>query len=447
MATELLMFFLLLLAIAIGFAFGRWRSHKSVASGVDPKFYLSLNYLLNDEQDRAVDSLIEQLGIDEATFDTYLALGTSVRKRGEVDKAINIHQNLLARPELPLAKRVETELALASDFLGAGLLGRAENLLLSMLEQQGNVRGEIARLTRQRVQALLVGLYERESDWHKALTVSQILAKADASYKPLAAHLGCELAESVLPDVLPEPIDASPPLISAATLSSAREYIKQARKSDPGSARVALVAGKIELYAGDWPAALKHFENALVQDADLGLDLLPLASHACDGLQDATRLLAFVQQAISAYAAPRNVQNKTSPATPGRVKNATTNNSDNKADNPREPGPQQAPAALLLAQAQLLDQLKGRGAAQQALLQHLGTISSVGQLSGLLSAIDAQALVAAIPSGLQQTLALHLQRLAAVHHGYQCRNCGFGASTRSWRCPSCQQWGRHRAVA
>lgn len=424
--SNVLLYGILVLALAIGFALGRFMQRRAIhrSGKLDAGFYQSINYLLNDEQDLAVDSLIEQLGIDESTFDTYLALGALVRRRGEVDKAINIHQNLLARPDLTPTKRAEAELELANDYLGAGLLGRAEQLLVEMLERIGSSRDETARKAKQQAQALLVGLYERESDWANALTVVKPLLKLDARYPELAGHFCCELAEAQLE--LPQP-----------DFAAAAQALVDGRKFAPDSARVALVSGKLELEvvtdnAADnnankladksagktaGKAALKYFERALQLDADLAVDLLPLVQRACRLVDDNKPLAKF------------------STAVASMLETSTAS------------GPSaRSPVQVLLAQVQLVRTTQGDAAAQALLLSHLGQVASVKQLSALLASLDTQTLAEALPAGLHQTLVQHLGALAASVQDYRCSNCGFGSSTRHWRCPSCQRWGVGRAV-
>lgn len=382
---------------------------------LDPGFYQSINYLLNDEQDLAVDSLIEQLGIDESTFDTYLALGALVRRRGEVDKAINIHQNLLARPDLTPTKRAQAELELANDYLGAGLLGRAEQLLVEMLARIGSARDEISRKAKQQAQVLLVGLYERETDWANALKVVKPLLKLDPRYPELAGHFCCELALEKLEQTPPE-------------LTGAKQALADGRKFAPDSARVALVSGKLELAGlseGDAKsksaskAALKYFDRAFDLDADLAVDLLPYVQRACELLGNNAPLAKFASSTLASLAGGAQVGTE-----------AATG----------------MPVQLLLAQAELLRSSDGDAAAHTMLLSALGEVASVKQLSALLANLDVETLSTALPAGLHETLVQHLGDLAESIRDFRCSNCGFSSSTRHWRCPSCQQWGEGRAV-
>src|SRR3984957_4801443 len=99
-----------------------------------PRDYLvGLNYLLNEEPDKAVDVFIKMLEVDSDTVETHLAVGKLFRKRGEVERAIRIHQNLIARPNLDKLYREQALFELGQDYLSAGVLDRAERIFLEVL--------------------------------------------------------------------------------------------------------------------------------------------------------------------------------------------------------------------------------------------------------------------------------------------------------------------------
>ncbi len=134
------LYVLLVLALGIGFLLGRRERRKSPpAPGMIARDYFrGLNHLLNERHDLAIDTFVEAMAVNNDTADTHLALGSLVRRRGEVDKAIRIHQKLLARPVLSSVHRAQTEVELARDYLAAGLLGRAENLLLELAKEDAS---------------------------------------------------------------------------------------------------------------------------------------------------------------------------------------------------------------------------------------------------------------------------------------------------------------------
>ena len=147
---------LLPLAAASGWLVGhfgmRRRESAAAADDLRSNYFKGINYLLNEQPDKAIEAFIKVLEVDSETVETHLALGNLYRRRGEVDRAIRIHQNLIARPNLESEQRSEALLELGHDYLSAGLLDRAENLLQ-----------ELADSGDYRVQALrqLIDIYEQ----------------------------------------------------------------------------------------------------------------------------------------------------------------------------------------------------------------------------------------------------------------------------------------------
>jgi lipopolysaccharide biosynthesis regulator YciM len=149
-----------------------------------------LDYLVTEQPDRALDMFLKLMDANADTIETHFALGSLYRRRGEVERAIRIHQNLLAREELPAEHREQALLALARDYLRAGVLDRAEALFQQV--------SEVPRLRASALDALR-GVYERQHDWQQALDVYRQLLKIKAAPSPsVAAHYLCELASAGL---------------------------------------------------------------------------------------------------------------------------------------------------------------------------------------------------------------------------------------------------------
>src|SRR5580692_3369289 len=145
-----------------------------------PDYLTGLDYLVTEQPDRALDMFLKLMDASSDTIETHFALGALYRRRGEVERSIRIHQNLLAREALPREHREQALLALAQDSLRAGLLDRAEGLLRQV--------SEVPRL-RSSALAALRGVYERQHEWQQALDVYRELARAKAAPPPaVAAH-------------------------------------------------------------------------------------------------------------------------------------------------------------------------------------------------------------------------------------------------------------------
>lgn len=151
-----------------------------------PKAYFrGLNFLLNEQQDQAIDAFIEAVQNDPDTSELHFALGNLFRRRGEYERAVRVHEHLLSRADLTQRDRHRAQHALAMDFLKAGLLDRAEAALLLL---EGTEFQEQARLA-------LLANYERSRDWADAAAIAHKLeSNQQGSFSSRLAHYLCEQA-------------------------------------------------------------------------------------------------------------------------------------------------------------------------------------------------------------------------------------------------------------
>ena len=193
-----LMYAFLFIAVAIGFVFGRLSKKTTSALGsikntFRGRYLESLNQLLKQEPDVAIESFVENLPVNNETLETHLALGSLLRKRGEVDRAIRIHQNLIARPNLSLRQMEYAQLELALDYKQSGLLDRAESLF-------NDISGSSNYAVKHLCYENLVELYQIEQEWLKAINTAELLCnkknkKQSDKWRRLQAHFCCELAD------------------------------------------------------------------------------------------------------------------------------------------------------------------------------------------------------------------------------------------------------------
>ncbi len=155
-----------------------------------PKAYFKgLNFLLNEQQDQAIDAFIEAVQNDPDTSELHFALGNLFRRRGEYERAVRVHEHLLSRGDLNQADHQRAQHALALDYLKAGLLDRAETALLKL---EGTPFEAQARLA-------LLANYERSRDWPQAALVAQKLTVAgEGNFDTRLAHYLCEQADACL---------------------------------------------------------------------------------------------------------------------------------------------------------------------------------------------------------------------------------------------------------
>ena len=174
---------LLFLAVAAGWVLGRGASSRDAADEQTPpsQYYLGLNFLLDGEQESALKAFSEALAVNAETFETHITFGSLLRKRGEVDNAIKIHQSLLSRTRLPDVQKNQAHLELAKDFIAAGLLDRAEQLLKDLIELSEDHEAD--------AKTLLIDVCEASRDWSQARLLAESQLTQTVSQPEPAAKL------------------------------------------------------------------------------------------------------------------------------------------------------------------------------------------------------------------------------------------------------------------
>ena len=249
-----LLWLLLPVAAASGWLAARRSPRKTESSGSDhtPAYFRGLNYLLNEQTDKAIDVFVEMLEVDNDTVETHLALGNLFRRRGEVDRAIRIHQNLIARPTLSRDHRAQALLELGQDYMRAGLFDRAESLFRELTE--------MGVYQREALHNLLM-IYQREKDWDECLKVARRLEQmADQSLQVEMAHFYCELAEEALRD---------------NDRAQANLMLRKAHGCDDHCVRATLLQGKIQIDQGECRDAIRTLKRIEQQDAAYITEALP----------------------------------------------------------------------------------------------------------------------------------------------------------------------------
>jgi lipopolysaccharide assembly protein B len=232
-----------------------------------PKAYFKgLNFLLNEQQDQAIDAFIEAVQKDPDTSELHFALGNLFRRRGEYERAVRVHEHLLSRGDLSRADRQRAQYGLALDFLKAGLLDRAEDALRKL---------EGTPYDAQALPALLA-IYERTRDWAQA---SEIARKLDAigqgSFGARQAHYLCEQA-------------------AAADPARAEQLLREAMKAAPEAPRPALELAALQRRSGNAAAAFQTLAHvAEVAPLAMPLAARPLteAAHAANRQAEALAIL------------------------------------------------------------------------------------------------------------------------------------------------------------
>lgn len=350
---------------------------------------------MDGRPDGAVDQFISALEVNSETLETHIALGNVLRRRGEVDRAIRIHQNLLARPDLPRSQMHMAHLELARDYISAGLLDRAETLLIDLVAESDEQR-DVSRL-------YLVEIYRSESEWQRAIDEAKALLPRKSllrgatqapqlSGQPIPvqlAHFYCELALE---------------LATERCIEEARPLLQAALTSDPSCARASLELGRIEGAAGNHRLAIEALMRVVEEHAEFLPEAIPALRECYAALNEESALSVYLRSCLDTH-----------PSTP-----------------------------LMIAVAEDIRRDEGNAAAHSFLAERLAQAPS---LRGLLRLIRIQQ--EEQPGTSEDSLSMLsvlLNKLIEVRPAYRCDHCGFSARHLLWFCPGCKYWGTFRTI-
>jgi lipopolysaccharide assembly protein B len=353
------------------------RVNETDNAALPRSYFRGLNHLLNDQPDKAIDAFIEVVKLDPETIELHQALGNLFRRRGEFDRAVRIHTHLLNRADLPARQRSQALDELGQDYLKAGLLDRAEDAFVRLLEDRHH-RFDALRA--------LVRIYQTEREWLKAVECARKLeSEAGESHYVAIAHYYCELASDAL---------------ARNALDEAQQAIDQALAVNRKSVRALILAGDVAAKRGEPKDALRQWQR--VEEASA--EYVPLiAARVADAMaaegreQDA---LEWLERALLDVPSIDLLDVVAHRATAWR--GAATAEALISKETQRHPS--------LLGFERLLE-------ARMANNQNSG--KDDGELR-LLSSL----------------LSNHTQKLAR----YRCSKCGFRAREFHWNCPGCTSW-------
>ncbi len=354
-----------------------------------PKAYFKgLNYLLNEQQDKAIDAFVEAMQKDPDTAELHFALGNLFRRRGEYGRAVRVHEHLLSRADLDEADHHRAQWGLAQDYLKAGLLDRAEDALRRL---ENSPHAAQARLA-------LLGIYERSRDWPQAAAIVQAMQQAgQGDFSQRLAHYLCEQANGFAQN--------------EAELPKALELLEQAQTIAPKAPRPRLQAAHVLQRMGQHQTAWQGL-LALADTAPHAFPLaLPLLLELAEHLGQQTQAVALLRQ--------RQAHTPSLDVLLALVQLG--------ADPDGEDGQR------CLADA-------GQGTSQAWLLRYLAKEPSLVAANQWLLAQQASQQPCPPPE-----IAKALEHAARPLMRYRCAACGFEARQHFWHCPGCQSWDSYPA--
>ncbi len=343
------------------------------------KYIKGLNLILNEQTDKAVDVFIDLFSVDNDTVETHLALGSLFRRRGEVERAIRIHQNVIARPNLCAQQRLNGMLELGYDFLFAGVLDRAENIFNDILKQYPN---NIIALQ------YLLDIYQQQRDWQAAINIALLLKKHSFGsypdkYTKNVVHYYCELTVSAM---------------EKCDYNNASVYNHQALKIKDKNVRANLILAEICLITDQPAQGLSiYFDTARSHKNYLDI-ILPVLITAhlkySDKIED---LIIFIEQLIT-----------------------------------------KVPQVLIIKDVvNLLVEYKGHEDAFNLIADAAVTTPRLRMMSNLLELIGERGFKSI---DYYNKICEGLQKLLSDQKNYNCNNCGFTCRELLWLCPSCKNW-------
>ncbi|MYM59886.1 lipopolysaccharide assembly protein LapB [Vibrio sp. OCN044] len=380
-----ILFLLLPIAAAYGWYMGNRSAQQDKqkhSNQISRQYVTGLNLLLSDQSDKAVDHFIELLQVDNETIDTHLALGNLFRSRGEVDRAIRIHQNLISRSGLTIEQKNIALQQLAKDYMASGFLDRAEKIFEQLVDEPEHKEAALQQL---------VAIYQQTREWSKAIQYSSQLVKLGRKrMRSNIAHFWCELA-------MQEQAEGDS--------NRAILHFKRALSEDPKCARASISLGKLYLENEDYKKTIKYMEMVLDQDIDFVSEVLPTLAECYHHLGQEEELLDFLRQCIAAKAG--------------------------------------VSAELMLAQ--MVAQHEDSGSAQELLTRQLVKNPTMKGFYRLMDYHLSEAEEGRAKASLQTLQKLVGEQLKIKPH-YRCRKCGFSTHSMYWHCPSCKGWGTIKPI-
>ncbi|MDF1646683.1 MAG: lipopolysaccharide assembly protein LapB [Legionellaceae bacterium] len=346
------------------------------------EYVVGLNYLLNEQPDKAVDIFIKLLEVDSETVETHLALGSLFRRRGEVDRAIRIHQNLIARPQLRVMQRKAALMALAEDYMSAGVFDRAERIFIEVVELGGTPDASSLRG--------LVAIYQQEKAWEKALDILKKLELVTGnSMSAEAGHYYCEMAEKALREGIED---------------KAHALVKQALLVDKKSVRASLMLAKIEMKQTRYKSAIRALKRVLVQDAAFFSEVIDPLLEACTELNMMDECVSYLENALSDYPS----------------------------------------SSVIFAIGEYFREEKGLDMAVDFVSVQLSRYPSIRGLNQLIQ-WHLESTHGIVRDKLQMLYAI-TSKFLDNKPIYRCGHCGYAGKLLHWLCPSCKQWGRTKPI-
>ena len=383
------MFELLFLLLPIAAAYGWYMGDRNAkqkyinqSNRLSREYVDGLNFLLSNQKDKAVDLFLDMLKEDEGTLEAHLTLGNLFRSRGEIDRAIRIHQALMESSSLTFEQRLLAIQQLGRDYMGAGLYDRAEEMFLQLIDEEDFQQNALQQL---------IIIYQSTSEWINAINAATKLVKlGNEKYKIYIAQFYCELASLA---------------IANDDLDKAYSLLQKSSAADPNCARTSLMLGRILIVQNKTEEAIESLKQILQQDKAFIGEALPLLNECYNKLNKQEEFKQFLQLCV-----------------------------DKDTGNVAE---------LMLAD--IIEKQNGLDSAQYYMYRELLKHPNLKGFYRLMDYHVADAEQGKAKKSLLLLRNMVGEQIKAVPN-YRCQKCGFTVNTIYWLCPACRSWSTIKPV-
>ena len=380
-----LLFLLLPVAAAYGWYMGRRNAQQSKqdeANRLSRDYVAGVNLLLSNQQDKAVDLFLEMLKEDTGTVEAHLTLGNLFRSRGEVDRAIRIHQTLMESASLSYDQRLLAVQQLGRDYMAAGMYDRAEDMFNQLVDETDFRIGALQQLLQ---------IYQATSEWQKAIDVAEKLVKLGKDkQRGEIAHFYCELALQQMGN---------------EDLDRAMALLKKGAAADKESPRVSIMMGRVHMAKNEYSNAVESLLRVIDQDKELVSETLEMLQVCYQHLGKNEEWAAFLQRCVE----------------------------ENTG----------ATADLMLAE--VMESRDGPDSAQGHVTRQLQRHPTMRVFHKLMDYHLNEAEEGRAKESLMVLREMVGEQIRSKPR-YRCHKCGFTAYTMYWHCPSCRAWSTVKPI-
>ena len=380
-----LLFLLLPVAMGYGWFMGRnsvKQNDQSAKQDLSIKYSTGLNYLLSNQQDKAIEYLLETLTVEDDTVEAHFAMANLFRKRGELDRALKVHEHLVRQKHLPTKAKQQAAFELGKDFLSAGLYDRAESMFHKLLKSKDfNLKSL----------SYLLQIYQSTKDWQHGLELKKAIAKSnDKKLLHTLANFYCELATIAL---------------NKDQFIEVLELLENALKYDPDSCRANWLMAKIYENHQQFNEACQCYKDIYSQDKDFFPDVIEQMQDCYHQLDADDEFYQFIKKVYD----------------------------------------ETGGSSALIKYLSFVENKHGVRKAQDYMLSALKRRPTIRGFKHFIKMQMNEQSSQQENDNLDMIKEL-VSSYLSVKQRYSCCNCGFSSSTHYWSCPSCHDWEQLKPV-